>query len=121
MVKFMMRSHVFRRNMCFIGLVTLIHSALLVMAVGCSLTHADGSQRHQRHHHSEEQSSNHNVLCALACHATVDNAEASAPPPTAAELMVGPADLASHQLGFLQPRSGVQTRAPPSIPFIRLG
>ncbi|MDC8446967.1 MAG: hypothetical protein LV473_01280 [Nitrospira sp.] len=116
----MMRSHVSRHTVCLIGLVTLIYSALLVMAAGCALTHADRSQNHQ-HHHSEEGSSDHNVLCVWACQATADAAEAIGSPPTVTELVGGPADLDSHRLCFLQPPSSTQTRAPPSIPFIRLG
>lgn len=116
-MKFMMRS---RHTVCLIGLVTLIYSALTVMAAGCAPTHADRSQNHQ-HHHGEEGSSNHNLLCVWACQATADAAEVSESPPTATELVDGPADPDSHRLGLVPPPSGAQTRAPPSIPFIRLG
>ncbi len=115
-----MYSHVYRRKVCLIGIVTLIYSVLTVMAAGCTLTHADRSQGHQ-HHHSEEGSSDHNVLCVWACQATADAAEASESLPTVMELAVGPADFTSSRLCLLQPPSGAQPRAPPSIPFIRLG
>jgi len=109
-----------RHTVCLIGLVTLIYSALLVMAAGCALVHTDRSQNHQ-HHHSEERSSDHSLLCVWACQATADAAEADGPPPTVTELLSGPGDLDSHRLSLLQPPSGAQTRAPPSILFIRLG
>ncbi|MBS0181545.1 MAG: hypothetical protein JSS39_04035 [Nitrospira sp.] len=116
----MMRSHVCCRKVWLVELVTLIYSALLVMAAGCALDHADPSQNHQ-HHHSEERSSDHNLLCAWACQATTDAAEASEPPPAAAGLAVGPADFDSHRLCLLPLSSTLQARAPPSVPFIRLG
>ena len=115
-----MHSHVSRHNVYFIGLVALIYSALTVMAAGCALTHADRSQNHQ-HHHSEKGSSDQSVLCVWACQATADAAEAGGSPPIVTELASGPADLDSHRLCLLQPTSGAQTRAPPSIPFIRIG
>lgn len=116
----MMRFHVCRRKACLVELVALIYSALLVMAAGCALDHADRSQNHQ-HHHGEERSSDHNLLCAWACQATTDAAEASGPPPTAAGLVVGLDDLDSHRLCLLPLSSTVQARAPPSVPFVRLG
>ena len=115
-----MRSHVFRHNVYFIGLVALIYSALTVMAAGCALTHTDRSQNHQ-HHHNEKGSSDHSVLCVWACQATADAAEAGESPQFVTELEARPADLDSHRLCLLQPPSSAQTRAPPSIPFIRLG
>ena len=116
-MRFMMRS---RHTVCLIGLVTLIYSALIVMAAGCTLTHADRPQNHQ-HHHSEKGSSDQSLLCAWACQATADTAEASGSPPTVTELVVGPADLVYDQLCLLQQSFTLQTRAPPSILLVRLG
>lgn len=115
-----MYSDVYRLKVGLIGLVTLIYSSLLVMAAGCALAHADRSQSHQ-HHHSEEGSSDQNLLCVWACQATADAVEPSWPSLAVTELVARPADLDSHRPCFLQPPSGTQTRAPPSISFIRLG
>jgi hypothetical protein len=115
-----MRSHNSHHAVWLVGLVTLIYSTLLVMAAGCALAHADGSQNH-RHHNNEQGSSNQNLLCTWACQATADTAEASGCPPTVAELVVGPADLVYGQLCLLQRSSTLQTRAPPLIPLVRLG
>ena len=114
----MMRSHTSRHAVWLIALVALIYGALLVIAEGCALTHAD---RSQSHHHNGEGSSDQNVLCAWACQATADAPEASGPPPTVAELLVGLADLIPTRLCLLPSSSNVQTRAPPLIPFVRLG
>ena len=110
----------FRQNVCFIGLVVLIYSALLVMATGCALAHADRSQNH-RHHHSEEGPSNQNLLCAWACQVVGDATEASEPPSAVTEILVGPIDLTPYQFIHSSDFSTVPTPAPPSIPFVRLG
>jgi hypothetical protein len=114
-----MHSPISRQNVYFIGLVALIYSALTVMTAGCALTHADRSQNHQ-HHHNEKGSSDHSVLCVWACQATADAAEAGGSPSIVTELAVGSVDFTSSRLCLLQQPSGAQTRAPPSIPFIRL-
>ena len=116
----MMRFHNSRHTVWLISLVTMLYSTLLVMAAGCALAHADRSQSHQ-HHHNEEGSSDRNVLCEWACQATADAAEASGPPPTVTELLVGSADLVSDQLCLLPRSSTLQTRAPPSTPLVKLG
>ncbi len=120
MIKFMTWSRVSRHSVCLIGLMTLVYSALLVMAAGCALAHADPFQSHQ-HHQGEQGSSGLNSLCAWACQATADAVEANGPPPTVTEILAGPIDLIPypfiHSAGF----STFPTRAPPSVPFMRLG
>ena len=115
-----MRFHISRHNVCLIGLVALIYSALTVMAAGCALNHVDRSQSHQ-HHHSEQGSPDQNLLCAWACQATADAAAASGSPPAVTKLMVGLADFTSSRLYLFQRSSTVRSRAPPPIPFVRLG
>ena len=115
-----MRSHVFRHNVYFIGLVSLIYSALTVMAAGCALTHTDRSQNHQ-HHHNEKGSSDHSVLCVWACQATADAAEAGGSPSIVTELAVGSVDLARSSFAFSTTLSPILSRAPPSVLFVRIG
>lgn len=115
-----MRAHNSRHNVFLVGLVTLVYSALLVMAAGCALAHADRSQSHH-HHHSGQGSSGHNSLCAWACQATADAAAAIEPPPTVTEILIGPIDLIPYQFIHSAGLSTVPARAPPSISFVRLG
>ncbi|MGQ0556555.1 MAG: hypothetical protein ACT4PN_11510 [Nitrospiraceae bacterium] len=116
----MMRSRVSRPSLCLIALVTLAYSALLVLFTGCVLVHADRSQSHQNHH-SEQGSSGLNSLCAWACQATADAVAAIGPSPTVTEILACPADPIPYPFIRSADVSTVPTRAPPSIPFVKLG
>ncbi len=119
-VKFMMRSRASRPSMCLIALVPLLYSTLLVPVASCASAHADRSQSHQNHH-SEQGSSGLNSFCAWACQATADAVVAIGPSPTATEILASPADLIPYPFIPSADVSAVPTRAPPSIPFVRLG
>lgn len=97
--------------------MALVYSALLVMAAGCALAHADFSQGHQ-HHHSEQGSSGLHSLCAWACQATADAVAAIGPPPTVTELLVVAIHLIPYQFIHSADYSAVPPRAPPSIPVV---
>lgn len=120
MVRLMTRSRISHPSRYLIGLVTFVYSVLLVMAAGCALAHADRSQS-QQHHHGEQGSSTQNSLCAWACQATADTAVAIGSPSTVAELVVALSILVSDQPILSISSAMVHSRAPPSIPFFRLG
>ncbi|UVT15405.1 MAG: hypothetical protein H8K04_16580 [Nitrospira sp.] len=108
------------RSVALIGLVTLVYSVLLVLAAGCALAHTDPSQSHH-HHHSEQESSGLNSLCTWGCQATADATVAIGPPTTVTEILVGSIDLTHYRFIHSAVFSAVHTRAPPSIPLVRLG
>lgn len=110
MIRFMTRS----RTVYLIGLLTLVYSALLVMAAGCALAHADLAQGHE-HHHSEQGSSGLHSLCAWACQATADAVVTVGPPPTVTEILVGSIHLIRYPFIHSADYSAVSPRAPPSI------
>ena len=113
MIRFMTRS----RTIYPIGLLTLVYSALLVMAAGCALAHTDLSQGHQ-HHHSQQESSGLHSLCAWACQATADAVVTVGPPPTVAEILAGSIHLIPSQFIHSADYSAVSPRAPPSISVV---
>lgn len=100
--------------------VMLLYAASLSMSASCVFAHADRLQSRQ-HHHDEQGSSAQNSLCSWACQAIADTIVAIGPLSTAAEMILGPTDLAFHQRILSIYFSAVQSRAPPLISFIGLG
>jgi len=119
MMKVVRHSSISRQSICLALFLTLVYSILLVMAAGCAFAHA-GQAEHQ-HHHDEQGSSAKNSLCAWACQATADTLVVIGPPLSVAELVVERYNLISNPLICSISSSTVPSRAPPSIPFVRLG
>ncbi len=120
MVKLMMWPRVSRHGLCLIALITLLYSTLLVIVTGCASAHADRSPSHHSHH-SQQGSSGLDSLCAWTCQATADAVTAIGPSPAATEIFAGPANLTPYSFIRSVDVSAVPARAPPSIPFIKLG
>lgn len=103
------------RSRCLVSLVgcaVFIYALLPAMGTGCALGQAGHAHHHQRHH-SDDRSSPQGVVCAWACHATVDVTVASGPPHALTTPISGQADIVMRQ-----PVSNVRvfsdrTRAPP--------
>ncbi len=120
MMKIVRHSRISHQSVCLVVLVTVVYSALLVMAAGCALVHMDQSHG-QPHHHGEPGSSSQNSLCAWACQVTADTTVTIGSPSTVAELIVRLPNLVLDPRLGLFSSSTAHSRAPPSISFVRLG
>lgn len=100
-------------------LVALSYVALVVLAAACAFGHGDLSGSHA--HHGSPEASPHNALCAWACQATSDAVVAVASPMAASGPVVRLVVLPPHQPASSSFSSVLHSRAPPSIPFARIG
>lgn len=120
MVRLIRQFSRFRHSAYLVVCLTLVYGALLILAAGCALAHADRSQSHQ-HHHDEHGSSAQDVLCAWACQATADTAMTVEPPPSVPELVIArfylAASLPIRSISSVQ----VHSRAPPDVSFVKIG
>jgi hypothetical protein len=98
----------------------LLYAALLVMSTGCVVAHA-GKLSSQHHHHGGDGSSDQNALCAWTCQATTDSAATIGSPPALTAPALGPVHLVSGLCTSSALLNIVQSRAPPSNSFVRLG
>jgi hypothetical protein len=100
-------------------LIALSYGALVVLAAACAFGHGDLFGSHA--HHGSPEASAHNALCAWACQATSDAVVAVASPMAASGPAVRLVVLPSHQPASSLSSSVLRSRAPPSIPFARIG
>ena len=95
----------------------LLYILLLAIGTRCMLVHVEHAQRHQ---HGEGSSSPQEAFCDWVCQATADTAVASGPAPTVTELIVGPAEIPTHQLVSSVRFFSDRPRAPPGAPLVSL-
>ncbi|NOT95162.1 MAG: hypothetical protein HOP00_02470 [Nitrospira sp.] len=100
-------------------LVALSYAALVVLAAVCAFGHGDPSSSHA--HHGSPEASPHNALCAWTCQATSDAVVAMASPMATSGPVVRLVMLPPHQPASSSSSSVLHSRAPPSMPFARIG
>ena len=115
----MVRAGVSRSTLLVAGFVALAYASLAALAASCAVSHVDPSSGHT--HQGSQDAIPHNALCTWACQATSDAGPATEPP----ALSIGPVVrlVASSPNKVIPSRASSQfhSRAPPSIPFVRIG
>jgi hypothetical protein len=112
-------SGVSRSTVLVAGFVALAYASLAAMAASCALSHVDPSSGHA--HHGSQEAAPHNALCAWACQATSDAGLVTESPALSTGLVVRQVVSSPHQAIPSLASSLLRSRAPPSVPFVRIG